>query len=206
MVISVPDDVATTDALGAARFRHQIVMGSASHQLSALAARIERAGPDNARAWAATVRANFARDPQENETDLIKAVAAGDAQAMACNHADYVRLLRSEDSADREAIAKLGFVFPDQAGAGTSINISGAGLTAHALRRDLAGQFLDYLVSDDAQTVLAPLSTEFPIRADVAPAPDLAAAGAFKEENVPVDALGRRRQEAAQILADVGWN
>ncbi len=203
-----PEEVASMDDLGKARFRGQIVMRSSSntYQLSTLASRIERLGADNARAWAAAVRANFARDPQGNDTDQIKAVAAGEAQASVCNHYYYFRMQRSEDPADREAIAKVGFVYPDQAGAGTHINISGGGVTAHAKRRDRAVQFLEYLVSDAAQTILAPLNDEFPIRPSIAPAPDLAAAGTFKEEDIPLDALGRRQQEATQIFQDVGWN
>ncbi|MGD9982327.1 MAG: extracellular solute-binding protein [Hyphomonadaceae bacterium] len=203
-----PEEVASMDALGTPRFRNQIVMRSSSntYQLSTLAARIERLGAENARAWAAAVRANFARNPQGSDSDQIKAVAAGEAQASVCNHYYYFRMLRSEDPADRETIEKVGFVFPDQAGAGTHVNISGGGVTAHAKRRERAVQFLEYLVSDEAQTLLAPLNTEFPIRPQIAPAPDLAAAGAFKEEQIPLDALGRHQAEAARIFEEVGWS
>lgn len=203
-----PEEVATMDALGSPRFRGQIVMRSSSntYQLSTLAARIERLGAENARAWAAAVRGNFARDPQGSDSDQIKAVAAGEAQASVCNHYYYFRMLRSEDPTEREAAAKVGFVFPDQAGAGTHVNISGGGVTAHAKRRERGVQFLEYLVSDAAQTMLAPLNTEFPIRPQIAPAPDLAAAGAFKEENIPLDALGRHQAEAARIFEEVGWS
>jgi len=114
-------------------------------------------------------------------------------------------MTQSEDPADRETIANTGIVFPDQAGAGTHINISGAGVTAHAKRRDNAVRFLEYLVSDEAQTMLAPLNSEFPIRPSIAPSPALAALGAFKEENIPLDSLGRHQAEAARIFEEVGW-
>jgi iron(III) transport system substrate-binding protein len=64
---------------------------------------------------------------------------------------------------------------------------------------------MEYLVSDEAQTLLAPLNVEFPIRPQIPPAPDLAAAGAFKEEDIPLDALGRHQAEAARIFEEVGW-
>ncbi|ANP47540.1 hypothetical protein ATE48_17335 [Candidatus Viadribacter manganicus] len=203
-----PEEVATMDALGTARFRKQIVMRSSSntYQLSTLAARIERLGAENAKAWAAAVRANFAHDPQGSDTDQIKAVAAGEAQASVCNHYYYFRMMRSDDPADRSVVEKVGFVFPDQAGAGAHVNISGGGVTAYAKRRDRAVQFLEYLVSDEAQTTLAPLNDEFPIRPEIAPAPDLAALGPFKEENIPLDALGRHQAEAARIFEEVGWS
>lgn len=202
-----PAEVATFDDLASPRFRGQIVARSSTnvYQLSTLASRIERLGAENARAWAAGVRANFARDPQGSDTDQIKAVAAGEAQATLCNHYYYVRLTQSDDPADREVAAKTGLVFPDQAGSGAHINISGAGIAAHAKRPERALQLLEYLVSDEAQTLLAPLNVEFPIRPSIPPAPALAALGSFREEDIPLDALGRHQVEAAQIFEAVGW-
>jgi len=202
-----PEDVATYDALATPRFRNAIVMRSSSnvYQLSTLAARIERLGAENAQAWAAGVKANFVRDPQGADTDQIKAVGAGEAQATLVNHYYYLRMKQSDDPVDRETIANTGLVFPDQAGAGTHVNISGGGVTAHAARRDNAVRFLEYMVSDAAQTLLAPLNSEFPIRPNIAPSPDLAALGTFKEENIPLDALGRHQAEAARIFEEVGW-
>ena len=202
-----PADVASLDDLANPRFLGQIVARSSTnvYQLSTLASRIERLGADNARAWAAGVRANFARDPQGSDTDQIKAVAAGEAVATLCNHYYYVRLIKSQDPADREVVARTGLLFPDQAGAGTHVNISGAGVTAHARRRDRAVQLLEYLVSGAAQTMLAPLNDEYPIRSDIAPAPELAALGTFKAEDIPLDALGRHQAEAARIFEEVGW-
>lgn len=202
-----PAQVASFDDLANPRFRGRIVARSSTnvYQLSTLASRIERLGADNARAWAAGVRANFAREPQGSDTDQIKAVGAGQADATLCNHYYYVRLMKSEDSADRDIVAKTGLVFPDQAGAGTHVNISGAGVTAHAKRRENAVRLLEYLVSDEAQTLLAPLNDEFPIRPNIAPAPELAALGTFKEEEIPLDALGRHQAEAARIFEEVGW-
>lgn len=202
-----PAEVASFDNLADARFRGQIVMRSSSntYQLSTLSSRIERLGAENAQAWASGVRANFARDPQGSDTDQIKAVAAGEAQASVCNHYYYLRLMRSEDPADRQVVERVGFVFPDQAGSGTHVNISGGGVALHAKRPGRAKQFLEWLVSDEAQNMLAPVNVEFPIRPEIAPAPDLAAMGAFKEEDIPLDALGRHQAEAARIFEAAGW-
>lgn len=201
------EEVASFDDLARPRFRGQIVARSSTnvYQLSTLASRIERLGAENARAWAAGVRANFARDPQGSDTDQIKAVAAGEAQATLCNHYYYVRLLQSEDPADRQVAEAVGLVFPDQHGSGTHVNISGAAVAAHSKRRDRAVQLLEYLVSDEAQTMLAPLNNEYPIRPEISPSPVLAALGSFREEEIPLDALGRNQAEAARIFEEVGW-
>lgn len=202
-----PEEVASFDDLASPRFRGQIVARSSEnmYQLSTLASRIERLGADNARQWAAAVRANFARDPQGSDTDQIRAVAAGEAQATFCNHYYYVRLLNSNDPADRAVAARVGLVFPDQAGSGAHVNISGAGVTRHAKRPGNAQRFVEFLVSDEAQRMLAPVNIEYPIRPEIEPAPALVALGAFREEDIPLDALGRNQAEAARIFEEVGW-
>jgi iron(III) transport system substrate-binding protein len=204
---NLPAPIASMDDLAERRWRGQVVARSSAntYNLSLLAARIERLGAANARAWAGGVRANFARDPQGSDTDQIKAVAAGEAAAAIANHYYYLRLANSSDPAEREVAANVTLVFPDQAGAGTHINISGAGLAKHAKRPAQALRLLEYLTGDIGQRALAPLNNEYPIRADIAPAPMLAALGAFKEENVPLDALGRHQAEAARIFEAVGW-
>ncbi|MEQ1618942.1 MAG: extracellular solute-binding protein [Terricaulis sp.] len=200
-------EVATMDDLVRPRFRGKLAVRSSAntYNLSMLASRIERLGADNARAWAAGVRANLAHDPQGGDSDQIKAVAAGEAQAAIVNHYYLLRMMQSEDPAERDAAEKVALKFPDQAGAGAHVNISGAGIAAHTKRREKAMQLMEYLVSDEAQTLLAPLNSEFPIRTSIQPAAALAALGPFKEEEIPLEALGRRQAEAAAIFEQVGW-
>lgn len=202
-----PQSVTSMDDLAAARFRDQICARSSSnvYNLSMLAARIERYGAENARAWAQAVRTNFAREPQGGDTEQIRAVAAGECQLAISNHYYLLRLAASQDPADRAVADAVGIIFPDQEGVGAHVNISGAGVSAHAKRRAEAIQLLEFLVSADAQSLLAPLNEEFPIRSDVAPTEALAALGAFSEDDTPLSALGRRQAEAARIFEEAGW-
>lgn len=202
-----PEEVSSMDALATPRFAGQLCMRTSTntYMLSTLSSRIEREGAENARQWAAGVRGNFARDPQGSDTDQIRAVAAGECQATIVNHYYYLRLQQSDDPADREVAARTGLVFPDQDGAGAHVNISGAGMARYAGRPGRATQLLEYLVSDEAQTMLAPLNIEFPIRDEIAPAEGLAALGAFRAEEIPLAALGRNQAEAARIFEQVGW-
>lgn len=202
-----PAEVASMDDLTHARFRGKIAVRSSAnvYNLSLLASRIERLGAENARAWAAGVRANFARAPMGSDTDQIKAVAAGEAQVAIVNHYYLLRLLQSADAAERAAAEKVALSFPDQQGAGAHFNISGAGIAAHSKRRDQALALLEYLVSDAAQTLLAPANLEFPIRPAIAPAPVLAPWGEVKAEDVALAAFGRRQGEATRTYEQVGW-
>ncbi len=202
-----PATITSMDDLANPRFHGQVCARSSSnvYNLSLLAARIERLGADNARAWAAGVKANFARDPQGGDIEQIRAIAAGQCKLAITNHYYYLRLATSPDPADKAVAEQVGLIFPDQNGAGVHVNISGAGVSAYAKRKAEAIALLEFLVSDEAQRMLAPLNEEYPIRPNIPPTPALAALGTFKEENVPLEALGRHQAEAAQIYEAVGW-
>ncbi|HWA00253.1 MAG TPA: extracellular solute-binding protein [Caulobacterales bacterium] len=202
-----PAEITSMDDLADPSRRGQICARSSSnvYNLSLLAARIERLGAANARAWAAGVKANFARDPQGGDIEQIRAIAAGECKLAITNHYYYLRLATSPDPADKAVAAQVGLIFPDQNGAGVHVNISGAGVSKFAQRKAEAIALLEFLVSDEAQRMLAPLNEEYPIRPDIAPTPALAALGSFKEEDIPLEALGRRQAEAAQIYEAVGW-
>jgi len=202
-----PATLTSMDDLASPRFRGQVCARSSSnvYNLSMLAARIARTSAEDARAWAAGVKANFARDPQGGDIDQIRAIAAGECQVAISNHYYYLRLATSADPNEKAVADAVGVIFPDQNGAGAHVNISGAGVSAYAKRTDEAVALLEFLVSDEAQQMLAPLNEEYPIRPEIAPTPALAALGTFKEEDVPLSALGQHQAEAAQIFESVGW-
>lgn len=202
-----PEAVATYDALAKPALKGKICARSSTnvYNLSLLAARIERKGMADALAWAKGVAANLARPPQGGDTDQIKALAAGVCDVAISNHYYLVRLQTSADPIDREAAAKVGLVFPDQAGDGAHVNVSGAGVAANAPNRDAAVKLLEYLVGPAAQAEFAALNDEYPVRADVALPPELAGLGAFKEDPLPLAALGQRQAEAQKLFDEAGW-
>lgn len=195
------------DDLAEPRFRGRVCVRSATnvYNLSLLAERIARDGAAAAKAWAAGVKANFARDPQGSDTDQLKAVAAGACSLALVNHYYFVRLQASQDPQEREAAQKIGLIFPDQDGAGAHVNISGAGLAAHAPNRENALKLLEYLVGPEAQAAFAALNEEYPVRTGAPAGPALAALGAFKESATPLSALGRHQAEAQRLYDEVGW-
>jgi len=189
------------------RFKGAVCVRSSTniYNLSLLAEKIARDGADAARAWAAGVQANFAREPQGSDTDQIKAVAAGTCRLALVNHYYLVRLRDSPDPQDQAAAAKVGLVFPDADGAGAHVNVSGAGVAAHAPHRDNAIALLEYLAGPEAQAAFAELNEEYPVLASVPPSPRLQALGPFKESAAPLAALGAHQAEAQRVYDAVGW-
>jgi iron(III) transport system substrate-binding protein len=193
--------------LASPRLKGEVCVRSSEnvYNLSLMAALIERWGRDEALRWARGVAANMARPPQGGDVDQIKAVAAGACDAALVNTYYYIRLARSEDPADRAAAEQTVLVFPDQEGAGTHVNVSGAGVAANAPHRAAAVRFLEYLASDQAQAIFAAGNNEYPAVAS-APVPEpLAPFSRFKADPMSVAVYGNRQAEAQAVFDEAGW-
>ena len=178
---------------------------SAIYNLSLLAAMIGHDGVAKAESWARGVVANFARPPQGADTDQIMAVGAGECSLAISNHYYWLRLLKSTVAAEHDDAAKAELVFPDQAGRGTHVNISGAGVVASAPNKANAIKFLEFLVGDEAQAYFAHGNYEFPVVAGVTLDPDLKALGPFKTDPINVRTYGENQVQAQEIYDRAGW-
>ncbi len=189
------------------RWQGRICVRSSSnvYNQSHLAALINTTDVETAEAWAAGIVANLARAPQGGDTDQIRAVAAGECDLAIVNHYYVGRLKRADDPADRAVGDAVDFIMPPLAGAGSHVNISGAGLAANAPNRENAIAFLTYLLTD-GQRFFPELTNEYP--AVTSANYDNAVLDSFGEINadpVNVNALGENAGEAQRIFDRVGW-
>lgn len=201
-------DVATYEQLAEPGLKGRVCTRSGSHpyMLSLVAAITEHLGEQRAEAWARGVVANFARKPAGGDTDQITAVAAGQCGVALTNTYYLVRLMKSNRPQDREVVAKVGVVWPNQAGWGTHLNVSGAGVARHAPNRESAVRFLEYLASDDAQRYFADGNNEWPTVKGVKIKNDaLASMGEFKADNLGAAVYGRLTPVAQRIVDRAGW-
>lgn len=180
--------------------------GGHVYMLSLMAALIEHLGESGAEAWARGVVANFARQPRGGDTDQIKAVASGECAIALANSYYFVRLMRSSKAEDRAVVDKVGFVFPNQQSFGTHMNVAGAGVLKNAPHKESAVRFLEYLASDEAQTLFAEGNNEWPIvpTAEVRN-PALESLGKFKPDTLNVGVLGRNQALAQKIFDRAGY-
>jgi iron(III) transport system substrate-binding protein len=156
-------------------------------------------------AWCRGLVANLARAPRGGDTDQIKAVAAGEADYAVANTYYLVNLMRSKSEAERAVAARVGVLFPNQADRGTHINIAGGGVTASSRNRAAAIRFLEYLVSPAAQAHFADGNAEYPVANGVAPSAELAALGAFREDQLNAQIYAASNARALQIMDRAGW-
>ena len=176
------------------------------YNLSLMSDMIEQLGPEEAESVANRIVKNFARPPKGGDTAQIQSVAAGECVAAFTNHYYWVRLSQSGSAKDREATEKTALSFPEQNAGGTHVNVTGAGLAAHAPNKQNAIQLLEWLATPEGQALLVTETKEFPILAGVPLPKGLEALPAFKESTLDLTVFGERQSEAQKVYDRAGWN
>ena len=197
------EDVATYESLADPKLKGKLCSRSGSHpyNLSLVSSLIAHDGEARTEEWAKGVVANFARAPKGGDTDQIKSVAAGECGVAVSNTYYLARLIRSDKVDDRRMMERVGIVWPNQAGYGAHINISGGGMVKTAKNQEAAVKFLEYLASDDAQRYFADGNNEWPVVASVQTNnPALDAMGKFKADTLPISALAKHVANAQKLL------
>ncbi|GHC15287.1 Fe(3+) ABC transporter substrate-binding protein [Aidingimonas halophila] len=202
-----PGEIESYEDLADPRFEDSVCIRSSNniYNQSLLASMIGHHGTEEAEEWAQGVVDNFARDPEGGDTDQILGVASGECDIAVANHYYYVRLLKSDDDAEREAARKVGIIFPNQDGRGAHVNVGGAGVVEGAPNRDNAIAFLEFLASDEAQEAFASGNNEFPVVEGIKKDPVLESWGDFKKDDINISKLGENNPEAVRIFDRVGW-
>lgn len=177
------------------------------YMLSLMASIVDRVGPDAAASWAEGVWNNRARDPEGGDTDQIRGIASGQCEIALANHYYFSRALRKDvrDLANPDDTSRIGWVFPNQGGAGTHVNISGAGVAANAPNKENAIKFLEYLAGQQAQEYFASGNDEIPVVAGVPLSASVSELGEFEASDQDVVIFGARQAEAKAIYDKVGY-
>jgi iron(III) transport system substrate-binding protein len=202
-----PKIVTSYESLADPRLKGKICMRSSSavYNLSLLGALIAHWGPAKAETWTRAVVANFARAPQGADTTLLQGVAAGECAVTIANHYYFLRLKYSKSKAEQAAAKALTVIFPDQDGNGTHVNISGGGVMASAPHKAVAVKFLEYMASDEAQTIIATANYEFPAVESIKRSPEIQSLGTFKADPLNVSVYGQNQAQAQAIFDKAGW-
>ncbi|SHF39761.1 iron(III) transport system substrate-binding protein [Ruegeria intermedia] len=170
-----------------------------------LASIITHHGAEKAKEWAAGVVANMARDPQGGDTDQLRGIVSGECEIAVSNSYYFARALRKDVKGLSDSIDMIGIQFPSQDAEGAHMNLSGAGVAAHAPNKDAAIKFLEYLASDQAQVYFSNGNDEYPAVPGVPLAENVAALGEFKADDVNLSEVAKNIPEAQKIFNEVGW-
>lgn len=189
------------------KYKGQVCARSSSniYMLSLMASQIANNGEEAAKSWASGLLANFAREPQGGDTDQLRGIVSGECDIAVGNTYYFARALRKDVKGLSGSTDSIGWVFPDQEGDGTHVNISGAGVTKYAPNRENAIKFLEYLTSESAQSYFAAGNDEYPVLEGVALSASVVQLGTFKADDLNLDELGKNQARAQEIYNEIGY-
>lgn len=175
------------------------------YNLSLMASIIANQGEDAATAWAEGVLANLARDPEGGDTDQLRGLVSGACDIAVANSYYFARALAEDVDGLSGSTDGIGWVFPDQDGSGTHVNVAAAGVVANAPNLESAVAFLEYLTTPEAQAFFANQNYELPVVAGVEVGEVAASLGDFSTDTLNLDALGSNQAKAQEIFNAVGF-
>jgi iron(III) transport system substrate-binding protein len=142
---------------------------------------------------------NLAAQPFSNDTKVMQAIAAGLGDIGIVNTYYYGRLMKKKPT------LPLALYWPNQNENGVHVNVSGAGVTAHAKNRKDAVHLLEWLSSEEAQSLFADANMEYPANPRVKPNPVVAAWGEFKANPINVAMYGEYQAAAIRLMDRAGY-
>lgn len=202
-----PARLSTYEDLADPKWKQQICVRSSAniYNQSLVASLLAHHGQEQTERWISGLVGNFARPPKGGDRDQIKAVAAGQCGVALVNTYYLAAMLDSGLDREREAAAQVALFWPNQAGRGAHVNISGAGVTRAAGNRASATRLLEYLAAPLAQEWYAKANHEFPVRPGVPVGPVMRAWGDFKADPLALEKLGENNPAAVRSMDRAGW-
>ena len=180
--------------------------GSHVYNRALLASLVVHLGEEAAEDWAKAYVDNLAKRPQGNDRAQAKSIYAGECDVALMNTYYYGAMANNTKNPEQQDWAKaIRMVFFNQDDRGQHINISAGGVVKTSPHQDEARAFLEWMTGPVAQRIYAEVNAEYPVNADVAPDPSVAAWGAFKADDVSIEAIGRASSTAQMIIDRTGW-
>ena len=195
----VTDAPTTYAEVGDPKWKGKLCLRPSTHPYtqSLVAGLINNLGTDDARA---IVDSWVANEPLyiNSDTDMLKAIQAGDCDVALTNSYYLGRLLQEDPD------FPVTLTWPDQETFGAHLNISAAAVTANAPNKDEAIALLEWLATK-GQKSFSDTNNEFPADPNVEPNSIIAGFGSYKADTKSVRELGRLNPAAVELLSAAGY-
>lgn len=200
--IHVADFVRSVFDLADPRLRGQLGITHSSNgsYIAGATVYLLKAGEKKTGVWLQGMKTNVEGSVYNKHSKIVKAVAEGKKAIGLVNHYYIYRHL------DKYPNAPIKIVLPDQDhnGMGVAWNVAGIGITRYSNHAKAAEKLIAFLVSEQGQKYFAELNREYPTRVGIAAASEVPPAGSFKVANVPMSALGHKRNVTLDLIESVG--
>jgi len=205
----ITDGPMTYESLADPKYRGKICFRSGKHvyNVSLIASMIAHHGAADTEKWLRGVKANLARKPKGNDRAQAKAIHSGECDIAIGNTYYYGKMVTNRKKPKQQDWAKsIRVVFPNQSDRGAHVNISGAAVLESSKNKALAVQFIEFLVSEQAQQIYARQNFEYPVLTSVKPDEVTASLGEFKADAVNLEDIARHRVSASKLVDTVGFD
>ena len=195
-----PTELSTYEALADPKWKGRVCLRTSSYiyNQSMLATLIKRHGEVRTEE---VVRGWVANQPTliNGDTKILESIAAGQCDVGLTNHYYLARIVAKDPA------FPVAPFWANQATSGTHVNVSGAGVTAHAKNRANAIKFVEFLSGPEAQQMFADLAFEYPVNTQAAVNPIVARWGTFKQDDINIAAAGEFQAAAVKLADRAGY-
>jgi iron(III) transport system substrate-binding protein len=206
---NVKETAITYEELADPKWKGKICIRSGQHPYNTalVAAFLVRNGEAKTEAWLNGIKANLARKPAGGDREVARDILGGVCEIGIAN-SYYVGLMRSPKASDdhKKWGDAIKIIFPTFQGGGTHVNISGAAVAKNSPNKANATKLMEYLVSNDAQSMYATVNYEFPVRSGAKNDPIIEALGSFKSDTTDLAAIAKARKQASALIDKVGFD
>lgn len=164
------------------------------YNMSLVATMIERLGEEETQHIVEGWVDNLATRVFSSDTLLLEAIAAGQCDVGIVN--TYYLGRELVDDPD----FPVGLFWANQDSSGTHVNVSGAGMTRYAKNPEGARLLLEWLSTQEPQTMFSELNLEYPANPAVPADPTVQSWGDFKHDTLNVEVAGRLQSEAVMLM------
>ena len=150
------------------------------------------------------LKTNLSRKPQGNDRDQVKAIYAGVCDVSIGNHYYYFKMM--DDPNQIIWLEKVSPIFPNQDSYGSHVNISGIAIINNK-NYDASIDFLEFLLSEEAQKIYANDNNEFPVNVNVKASERVQAlANNAKFDSIDLQEIASNRKAVLDILNKINFD
>jgi iron(III) transport system substrate-binding protein len=197
-----PDQIKSLFDLADPRWKDKIAIPNAGSEYLQAGVSVIKAthGNERTKQFLAGLKANAGSQVYQKSSQIVEAVAKGQAAAGIVNHYYIYRHLAAQPTAPIAAL------MPDQqeAGMGAIMNVAGVGIIRHTRHLDSAKLLVEYLVAESGQRFFAELNKEYPLDPAVQADPALIDRRSFRVAMVPLARLAELREPTITLIEEVG--
>lgn len=205
----VSEEAITYEELADPKWKGRICMRDAQHSynIGLFASMVAHHGAEYTETWLNGLKQNLVKKPDGNDRAQAKAIFSGECDLGLAN-TYYLGLMMTNEKEpeEKEWAGAVKVLFPNSGDRGTHVNISGMALAKNAPNKDNAVKLMEFLASDEAQTIYAEQVYEYPVGPNAKVSETVAGFGTIKADTLALADIAANRKTASELVDKVGLN